>query len=172
MQGFCPPRELQGNSAEGRARVFRDQSNAMLALSPKREYRSVTPTFRFFRNNGRKRGIFALWCVSKSVLEKGHTGRLCGSQGGDLHPDFFRRQRKEQGNNAEVSVLFTAVFILHPRTPLQCCNLQLESTTSIWCRPCVKQYRQYFSWLRSRYGGRVVLLRLAELPRLFDCLRF
>ena len=70
----------------------------------------------------------------------------------------FRRQRKEQGNNAEVSVLFTAVFIFHPRTPLQCCNLHFGSTTSIWCRPCVKQYRQYFSWLRSRYGGRSVFL--------------
>ena len=94
MQGFCPPRELQGNSAEGRARVFRDQSNAMLALSPKREYRSVTPAFPLFPKQRQKRGNIALWCVSTSVLEKGHTERLCGSQGGDLRPDWFPSAEK------------------------------------------------------------------------------
>ena len=84
------PRELQGNSAEGRARVFRDQSNAMLALSPKREYRSVTPAFRSFPQQRQKKGnICPLVCIPPSVLEKGHTGRLCGSQGGDLRLDLF-----------------------------------------------------------------------------------
>ena len=73
MQGFCPPRELQGNSAEGRARVFRDQSNAMLALSPKREYRSVTPTFRSFPQQRQKKGnICPLVCFPVRPRKRAH----------------------------------------------------------------------------------------------------
>ena len=80
MQGFCPPSKQKtgrGRSATSRMRC---------SHSLQREYRSVTPAFRSFPQQRQKKGN--IW-VSPSVFEKGHTGRLCGSQGGDLRPDWF-----------------------------------------------------------------------------------
>ena len=157
-----PQKAGRGRSATSRMRC----SHSLQRESTKRN-----PRFPFFPATTAEKGeILPFGVYPRPSSKKGTQGVCVVHRAVICAPIGFRRQRKEQGNNAEVSVLFAAVFILHTRTPLQCCNLHLGSTTSIWYRPCVKQYRQYFSWLRSRYGGRGVVLRLAELRRLFDCL--
>ena len=59
----------------------------MLALSPKRVQKRNS-RFPFFPATTAEKGEY-LPFVSPSVFEKGHTGRLCGSQGDDLRPDWF-----------------------------------------------------------------------------------
>ena len=45
--------------------------------------------FPFFPATTAEKGEYLPFGVSPSVFEKGHTGRLCGSQGGDLRTDWF-----------------------------------------------------------------------------------
>lgn len=117
-------------------------------LSKERVQKRNPRLFSFPATTAEKGGYLPCGVFPRTSSEKGTQG-VCSAHRAVICALFcFPRQRKEQGNNAEVSVLFTAVFILHPRTPLQCCNLHLGSTTSIWCRPCGKQCRRYFSWLR------------------------
>ena len=127
--------------AEGRARAFRDQSNAMLALSPKREYKSVALAlspkreyksvalaFSVFPKQRQKEGnICSVGCLPVPAIKTAHRafvwlkGRcsapfVLAPALGLLHPLSWQKEqcnnaRDSHGNHAELRFLF--LFIGH-----------------------------------------------------------
>ena len=114
--------------AEGRARAFRDQSNAMLALSPKREYK-IALAFSVFPKQRQKKGNIcsAGWCLPVPAIKTAHRafvwlkGRcsapfVLAPALGLLHPLSWQKEqcnnaRDSHGNHAELRFLF--LFIGH-----------------------------------------------------------
>ena len=127
--------------AEGRARAFRDQSNAMLALSPKREYKSVALAFSVFpKQRQRKGNICSVGCLPVHAIKTAHRafvwlkGRCSASfvlapALGLLHPLSWQKEqcnnaRDSHGNHAE-PVSYTHLRAHETRHDLVC-RLLLE----------------------------------------------
>ena len=112
MQGFCPPssrrqgagvprpvecdaRTLSKERVQKRSpRLLRisettaEKGEYLLALSPKREYKSVALAFSVFPKQRQKEGnICSVGSLPVHAIKR-HTGRLCGSKGGVLRPSF------------------------------------------------------------------------------------
>ena len=121
--------------AEGRARAFRDQSNAMLALSPKREYKSVALAFSVFPKQRQKEGnICSVGWFTRPCDTNGTQG-VCVAQ----RPVFCALRSRSRARSFASVVLAkrtmqqckglpwepcrAAFSIPFHRTPLQCCNL-------------------------------------------------
>lgn len=120
--------------AEGRARAFRDQSNAMLALSPKREYKSVALAFSVFPKQRQKKGnICSAGCLPVPAIKTAHRafvwlkGRcsapfVLAPALGILHPLSWQKDNATMQGTPMESCRAAFSIPFH-RTPLQCCNL-------------------------------------------------
>lgn len=119
--------------AEGRARAFRDQSNAMLALSPKREYKSVA-LLRISETTAEK-GEYLLGGVFTRPCDKNGTQGVCVAQRAvfcvlrsrsrarSFASVVLAKRTMQQCKGLPWEPCRAAFSIPFHRTPLQCCNL-------------------------------------------------